>query len=460
MHPSGTAPPRANATAETARDADARLVRAIGPWALAANTVNLTVGAGIFALPAVVAAILGPAALIAYLICGALILLVLTCFAEIGSQVTRSGGVVAYIEAAFGPFAGFLAWVVWGIGFSIAADAAIASFLADSLTSVIPLLAHPVARIAFFAIVFGGLALVNIRGVRAGTGVSVVITIAKLVPLLLIIALGAFSIRAANLAWSGWPTLAEVGTASLTLFFAFAGAESALTPSGEIRDPARTVPRGLLGGALAIVLLYLALHLTAQGVLGADLAAHPAAPLAAVAERIAGPVGASVVIGSVTLAIFGALACDMIGSPRALLAEAEAGALPRVLTIVHPRYRTPWVAIAVFAATTFLVAATGAFTPLAVLSSMALLLAYLGVCLAALRFRYTRPRAPGSFRAPGGPTVALLAAAAVVWLLAHSTLQEALSMAALIAAAALYYAIRRLRVPVDSSADIPSSESS
>ena len=82
--------------------AEQSLVRAIGPWTLGANAVNLTIGAGIFALPAVVAAILGPAALLAYLVCGALVLLVLTCFAEVGSQVTRSGGAVAYIEEAFG----------------------------------------------------------------------------------------------------------------------------------------------------------------------------------------------------------------------------------------------------------------------------------------------------------------------------------------------------------------------
>ena len=87
-------------------DPEQELVRAIGPWTLGANAVNLTVGAGIFALPAVVAAILGPTALLAYLVCGVLVLLVMACFAEVGSQVTRSGGAVAYIDEAFGPMAG------------------------------------------------------------------------------------------------------------------------------------------------------------------------------------------------------------------------------------------------------------------------------------------------------------------------------------------------------------------
>ncbi len=122
------------------------LVRAIGPWTLGANAVNLTVGAGIFALPAVVAAILGPAAVLAYLVCGALVLLVLACFAEVGSQVTRSGGAVAYIDEAFGPMAGFVAWVVFALAYCAASDAAIAHVLMDALATAVPALSGGAAR--------------------------------------------------------------------------------------------------------------------------------------------------------------------------------------------------------------------------------------------------------------------------------------------------------------------------
>lgn len=422
------------------------LRRAIGPWALAANTINLTVGAGIFALPAVVAAILGPAAFVAYLICALLILLVMTCFAEVGSQVTRSGGAIAYIDEAFGATAGFVAWVIFAVAFSVVSDGAIANFLANSLSTLSPSLHGGVARVAFFALLFGGLALLNIRGVKQGTGFSVAITIAKLMPLLLIVGLGVFAVQAHNLAWNGWPSAHDVGAAALVLFFAFAGMESALTPSGEIRDPSRTVPRGILGGATAIVVLYLALQFVAQGMLGADLARHKAAPLADVAALLAGNVGHHVVMAGAALSVFGALAADTIGTPRAFLAAAEAGDLPRLLTRVHSRYCTPWVAIVTFATMTFLVAATGAFRPLAVLSSIALLLIYLGVALAALKLRYARPGGRGEFRAPGGPLVALLAAAAVIWLLSNSSRREILAIAAVIGIALVYALIRaRLR---------------
>lgn len=422
---------------------DRELVRAIGPWALGANAVNLTIAAGIFALPAVIAAILGPAAVLAYVICGFLIILVLACFAEVGSQVTTSGGAIAYVEAAFGPLAGFLTWAVFAIGFSAAADAAIANVMVDSLGSIVPALAGGIARVVVLVLVFGGLALVNIRGVRQGTRVSVVTTIAKLLPLLLIVVLGVFLIDWRNLLWTGWPSSSELGAAALVLFFAFSGAEGALTPSGEIRDPARTVPRGMLGAAASIALLYIALQLTAQGILGSDLALHADAPLAAVADRIAGAAGRGIVLACIVIAVFGALAADMIGAPRGFLAVAEGGMLPRSLAALHPKYHTPWISIMAFAALALLMAITGAFRPLAVLSSMALLLVYLGVCLAALRLRYSRPPAPGAFRMPGGPTVALLAVATVIWLLAHSTAREAIAMGSLIAISIVYYGVRR-----------------
>jgi amino acid transporter len=422
---------------------DARLERTIGPWALAANAVNLTVGAGVFALPALVAAILGPAAILAYLLCGLLIVLVLTCFAEVGSRVTRSGGAVAYIEEAFGPLAGFLAWVTFAIAFSVAADAAIANVLVDALAVGAPVLGRGMPRVLTLALLFGGLAAVNVRGVRQGTRLAVATTVGKLLPLLLVVALGAFVLDWRALAITTWPSGAELGAASLMLFFAFAGAESALTPSAEIRDPARTVPRGILGAAAALVLLYVALQLTAQGVLGGELARQTDAPIAAVAERVAGAPGRALIIGCTALAVFGALATDMIGVPRAFLAAAESGMLPARLTVVHPRFRTPWLAILAFAALTLLLAVTGGFRPLAVLSSIALLLVYLAVCLAALRLRYSHPRAPGAFRAPGGPLVPLLGSATVLWLLAHSTRAEAGAMALLLGAAVLYYVVRR-----------------
>jgi basic amino acid/polyamine antiporter, APA family len=432
------------------------LLRAIGPLALGVNVVNCTIGAGIFALPAVVAATLGPAAVVAYLICGALIMLVLLCYVELGTRITRSGGTVAYIEEAFGPFAGFLAWAVYGVGFNAAAIAAIVHVMFDALATVVPALAagspgRPVAIVVLFA----GLAALNIRGVRAGTGLSFVTTTAKVVPLLLLIVVGFFAIRGANLAFTGWPPLSAFGSATLVLFFAFSSAEAALTPSGEIRNPTRTIPRGIIGGASVVVLLYLAVHVVAQGVLGTELAQGATAPLAGVAERVMGTAGVVLIVVATAVSVFGNLAVDMICTPRAFLAVAESGVMPRAMARVHPAYRTPSVAILVYVTIIIGLALSGGFRALAVLASMSLLLVYLAICLATLQIRYFRPPLPGTFRIPGGPAVPLVASVVVVWLLAQSTLREVVTMAVFIGVATVFYVIRRGWLPSTQALEQP-----
>jgi APA family basic amino acid/polyamine antiporter len=423
------------------------LERAIGPWTLGANAVNLSLGAGIFALPAAVAAILGPAAILAYLVCGLAIALVLTCYVEIGSQVTRSGGAIAYIEDGFGPMAGFVAWVVYALVFCAASDAAISLVLVDALASVVPALDNALVRAAGLVALFGGLAAVNILGVRQGARVAVATTVAKLAPLVVVIGAGLLAMQWSELRWTEWPSAARVGEASLLLFFAFSGAEAALTPSGEIRDPARAIPRGILGGTAALIAIYVSVQVVSQGILGADLARTTDAPLAAVAGRLFGQAGWDVIVACMAVAIFGTLAGDMLASPRAVLPVAERGVLPRVLARVHPRFHTPHVAIAGYAGLGCLLALTGAFQPLAVLASVSLLLVYLVVCVAALKLRLTRPRMPGAFRAPGGPLVPLLGIATVLWLLLQSSLMEGAAVLAIAAIAFVYYRVRRQFLP-------------
>jgi amino acid transporter len=144
---------------------------------------------------------------------------------------------------------------------------------------------------------------------------------------------------------------------------------------------------------------------------------------------------------------------DLLATPRSFLPMAEDGMLPAAMGLVHPRYRTPWVAIVAYATASCAFAVSGAFKPLAVLASVSLLLVYLAVCLAALKMRAAGPAPEGTFRAPGGPLVPLLGAGTVVWLLAHTTRGEAMGMAIAVAGAAAYYLVRRQvlrgRAPAD-----------
>jgi APA family basic amino acid/polyamine antiporter len=430
-------------TPDAALHADDKLKRVIGPWGLGANALNMSVGAGIFVLPGLVAAMLGPAAILAYFICGLAVALVLTCYIEIGSFVHRSGGGVAYVEEAFGPLMGFLAWVMYSVGYEVIATAAIGAILLDSAASILPPLAHgPVRAIALF-ILFMGLAAVNIAGVRQGLRVAVASTVAKLVPLLLAIVAGIFFVHWHELRWVRWPPAAKLGEASLILFFAFQGVEEALAPSAEIRDPARTVPRAMFGATGTLILLYLALQLVSQGVLGSELAHQTTAPLAAVAGRILGVAGRTLVLIGVAVSIFGTLAGSLLTTPRAFFLAAEDGMLPAALAKVHPRFRTPHVAIATVAALMFLLAASGGFKRLAVLSSISILCVYVAICLGALKLRYTRKQAPGAFRAPGGPLIGILGSIVVIWLLSHSTRVEVSALSGTLAVSIAYYFVRQ-----------------
>jgi amino acid transporter len=428
---------------DEASHADDKLKRVIGPWGLGAAAVNIAVGAGIFVVPAFVAAILGPAAIVAYFVCGIAVALVLTCYIEIGSFVHRSGGGVAYIEEAFGPLMGFLAWVMYSAGYEVIACAALGVALIGSLAVWAPSLGHGVPRVLALLAVFGGLAAVNIVGARQGLRVAVASTVAKLVPLLFAIVAGIFFVHWHQLRWVGWPPAAKLGEASLILFFAFQGIEEALAPSAEIRDPERTVPRAMFGATGTVILLYVALQLVSQGVLGGELAHQTTAPLAAVAGRVVGVAGSTLMMIGVAVSIFGSLAGGLLSTPRTFFLAAEDGMLPQALSRVHPRFRTPYVAILTVATLMFLLAASGGFKHLAILSSTSILCVYLAICLGALKLRYTRKRVPGAFRAPGGPLVGILGSIVVIWLLSHSTRIEVSALSGSLAVSIAYFFVRR-----------------
>src|SRR5438132_207102 len=224
--------------------AEALLVRAIGIPALTANIVNSTIGAGIFVLPALVAKGLGAAAPLAFLACAIAMVLFVTCFAVAGSRVSLTGGLYAYVEVAFGRYVGFLAGVLYGIT-AISAVAGVGNVLVDSLGGLVPWLANPIVRVGLMLLVYVTLVIINVRGVRSGSGAVGVVTVTKLLPILLFLSVGIFFINRANFSWSVFPSGKELGDSVLLLLFAFVGIEVALIPSGEVKNPARTVPRSV-----------------------------------------------------------------------------------------------------------------------------------------------------------------------------------------------------------------------
>lgn len=402
------------------------LKREIGVVGLSANAINSIVGGGIFVLPAIVAASLGSASILAYLICGILIILIVLCFAEIGSQITVTGGAYAYIEAAFGPFAGFLANSLFWFGFGILSSAAIANAMADMLSVPFPWLQNEFYRALFFIVIFSSFALINIRGVKQGVAMVKINTLAKLIPLFVLIIVGWFGVSFDNLVWKEWPSVKNLGEISLILFFAFGGGEIALNTSGEIINPKRTVPLGILSGIGVVILLYILIQIVSQGVLGPELSQHEGAPLAAVAEKLMGKFGITLIIMGGAISIFGTISGDVLGYPRLLFAGARDGFFPGFLSRVHKRFATPYWSIIIFTIIALVFSITGGFQQLAVISSASLLLIYLGVVMATIKFRIRRSFPQnGAFKIPGGLTVPILAISAIVWFLTSLARMEA-----------------------------------
>jgi len=421
------------------------LKREIGLWGLISNNINITVGAGIFILPVIVAERLGTGSILAYLICGLLILLITLCFAEIGTKITRSGGSYSYIEEAFGKYAGFLTTNIFIFGGAVMANAAVANGLADTLAYFFPLFKIELIRVLFFFLMFAGFAYLNVRGVGKAMVMVNFNTIAKLTPLLLIALFGWLFISPSNLEWEFTPALSDIGEMSLILIFAFVGAETALNVSGEIKDPRRTIPKGIMLSVLGIVILYILIQYTVQGVLGESMINYKDAPLAEAARRMIGPAGATIVVIGASFAMFGNLSGMVLNMPRIMFAAARDRVIvPGSLARIHTRYSTPHVAIIIYACLGFIFATIGEFKQLALLSSSSFLLIYLGVVLAVIKYRALRKDNGNSFKIPGGYTIPVISAIAIIWFLSNLPLNELLAMAIFLAFLSVVYLVLKL----------------
>jgi amino acid transporter len=427
-----------------AANPDTLLVRAIGVRQLAASIFNYTVASGIFALPAVAAAQLGTAAPLAYLVCAAIMLLVVASFAEAGSRVTATGGPYAYIETAFGPFAGLVAGVLLLVS-ALSGVAVVTTLFAGSALALVGMATTWAGQAVIAVVVSIASIAFNVRGVRSGARVVEVMSAAKLVPLVGFVVVGAAFIDPDKLTWTDTPDVGAIFGTSGIVIFAFMGIESAVGPSGEFRDPSRTVPRAVFLALLGACALYLAVQAVAQGILGDALAATPITPLAAAAGAALGEPGRTVMLTGAAVSMLGLLLGACLVNPRIVFALARDRFLPHYIAGVHPTYHTPHRAIVTCALVSLALTVTGTFERLLVISNISGLLVYAGVSAAAVVMQRRNIRADGEpFRCPGGPLLHVLAFAGVAGMLvAIVSRQDLVALGVLLVVTAIVYAVRR-----------------
>ncbi len=418
---------------------DNGLRSAIGPLGLGAAVLNTVVGAGIFVLPAALAREVGARAPLAYLACTVVMGCVALCFAAAGSRTPTSGGPLGYAEAAFGKLAGLIVGVLIWVAAALAAGG-ISAAVADAAGAAWPALAAPGPRAAVILALLGALAATNMAGAAPGTRLVGVLTVLKLVPLFALLAAGLVAGRAAAAPLGAGVTDAgRLGRAMLLALFAFQGMETALGVSGEVRDPARNVPRGLLGAMGAVAALYVALQLTAQHLLGAALPGAKT-PLVAAARVAWAPLGPVLLVGT-AVSMLGYLASDALSAPRTLMAFGREGVLPAVFGRVSARTGAPTAAILAHVGVAATLALTGGFVELATLASLASVGTYLIGCAAAVVLqRRGVARAGAPLRVPGLELAAAVAGAAMLWLLLNARPGEVVGLLAVLAVSvALYF---------------------
>jgi amino acid transporter len=397
---------------------DQGLVRGIGAAALAATIVNGVVGAGIFTLPAAVALAAGPGAPWAYLVCGVVMAAIVLCFAEAGSRVPTSGGVYGTVDAAFGPAAGFVTGMLMLVA-DMMAGGGVGALLVDVLGRVVPAVADGAGRVVAILVLFAALAAANLLSVRATTRVISVATAVKLLPLIFFLGLGVVFGGHATPAgpppvpWTG----AGFGRALILTLFALCGMEVPLAASGEVRNAHRVVPQALVLAMLAVVGLYVGVQMTAQHLLGTNLAASRV-PLADAAAQVA-PWARAVMLAGAGVSATAWLASDVFGTSRVIFAMARDGRLPRVFGVLDSRRHVPVIAVLVYVATACVLALTGTFLELVVLSALAVVGIYSLACAAAWvlhRRGVAQAGAPMNLRVlPAAAAVGLAGMAAMLW---------------------------------------------
>jgi amino acid transporter len=423
-------------------NASYEIVRGIGRWDLVALMVNITIGSGILGLPSKLFALTGVYSVLALVLCAMLLAIVAICFAEVGSRFTHTGGPYLFTRTAFGTAPGFIVgWLYWVS--RVLTFATICNLLVVYVARVVPALQGPGPRVAIISIVVLGITIVNLRGIRQATIVSNGLTVLK-VSLLLVF--GAVGIVAAN-AWpSAPPTLpspAEFSDAMLLGIFAFVGFEAALVSAGETRNPRRDVPFSVGMSLLIVLVLYAGVQIVC--IAAVPELASSTVPFADAAVMLWGPVGEQVIAIGAIVIMLGSLNSGFLATSRLPFAFAEQGDVPAVLARVHPRFRTPHVAIIASAVLVWLSTVASSFLSAITLATSTRMVVYIAGCIALIALRRRPDAPPAGFSAPLGPAIAIIASVLSLALLANASSRELIQLG--IAAAigiAIYAAVRAM----------------
>jgi basic amino acid/polyamine antiporter, APA family len=436
-------------------DSAARLPRALGLWSAALIVIGVTVGSGIFRSPAGIAARVPDASAVIglWILGGAIALCGALSVAELAVALPETGGLYVYLREGWGRLAGFLfGWAqLVAIRASSLGGIAIAFGEYTLRAGGEDPTAHPIAA---RAIAIGALAIAaaaNILGVRLGAAVVSASSIAKFAALVIIVAAafllgGSHGASAAHLTSAAGPvTVSGLGLALVGVLWAYDGFADLSYAAGEVKHPDRNLPRAIILGTAAVVGIYILANVAYLYVNPVDVMGRSPLVAADTMSAIFGAPGAGLVSVFVMISTFGALNAITLSSPRIFFALADDGLFFRPIAAVHPRYRTPYVAILLTTGLGMALAASRSFEALTSQFVLAVWPFYALAVAAIYRLRKTRPELPRPYRVLGYPFVPAIFIAAVVWFVVNSlvndTVATATTFAIILAGVPIYFVV-------------------
>lgn len=423
-----------------------QLLRGIGFLGIAVLALNGVIGAGIFALPASIAAQAGPWSPWLFLIVGVLVITIVLTFAELSSYFKETGGPVLYTSTAFGPLVGFsTGWILFLS--RMTAFAANTAAMATYLGAVVPWFGDGIGRAVLVISVGAGLTYANYVGVKDGVRTLAIFTFMKLTPIVLMILLGLQYVSPDTLFPGSLPSFDDLGGTTLLLIYAYVGFESTTIISGEAKNPKQAMPRALVSTIVMIAVLYFLIVLVYISVLPD---ADGSQTLIDVGEVLAGTAGGIVIALAAVFSIGGNLASIMLAVPRLTFALSEQRLLPRWFGEVHEKHATPANSIVFLGVLGTVFALTGSFVWLAAASSLTRLISY-ALCIVSLpivRRRANEQERAEAFRLPGGYAIPGFALLLCLWIMFQSSTDAWAMTGGLLAAGLVLYWFARQRPSV------------
>ncbi|WPC44605.1 APC family permease [Clostridium sp. JS66] len=423
----------------------------LGLWSIILLGINGVIGTGIFLLPGKAMKLMGPGSIWVYFFDMALVMAMALCFAEVAGLFNKNGGPYIYAKEAFGEFVGFevgimklvvgmIAWATFAVGFTTA------------LSNIWPAASNPLIKNSIQIGIILVLSIINILGVDFAKNLNNIMTIAKLVPLVLFIAVGIFFIKGGNFVpmFPNKVTSSSFGATAILIFFAFTGFEAIAVAAEDMENPKKNLPIAIMITMFLVSIIYILIQAVSIGTLGAKLAAS-STPVAQSAATFLGGFGGLLVTVGTLVSIGGINIAESFILPRSAVALAEDGLLPRIIAKKN-KAGTPYIASIVTAVLTIPIVMTGSFTQLAAISAISRFTQYIPTCLAVIIFRKRGMKS--TFKVPFGPVLPILSVGISFWLLTQATkVQIIWGLGAMVIGIPLYFIMKSSDKKIDKSSN-------